>query len=87
MLLGALVTIYCENLMEHTDTLCRHNEVRTSQEAYYVSAIEPNRLMLFRGTVAVYVRTIRNTQIHFPIICTNSDRTSRETHYIGTSML
>jgi hypothetical protein len=30
------------------------NSVRTSQETYYVSATEPNRLMLFRETVAVY---------------------------------
>jgi hypothetical protein len=29
------------------------NPGRTSQEAQHVSAIEPNRLMLFRGTVAV----------------------------------
>jgi hypothetical protein len=28
--------------------------VPTSQETYYVSAIEPNRLMLFGETVAVY---------------------------------
>jgi hypothetical protein len=28
--------------------------VRTSQETYYVSATKPNRLMLFRETVAVY---------------------------------
>jgi hypothetical protein len=30
------------------------NSVRTSQETHYVSATEPNRLMLFRETVAVY---------------------------------
>jgi hypothetical protein len=30
------------------------NSVRTSQETHYVSARETNRLMLFRGTVAVY---------------------------------
>jgi hypothetical protein len=40
------------------------NSVRTSQEILYVSATEPNRLMLLRETVAVIVRTIRNTQIH-----------------------
>jgi hypothetical protein len=28
--------------------------LRTSQETHYVSATEPNRLMLFRETVAVY---------------------------------
>jgi hypothetical protein len=28
--------------------------VRTSQETHYVSATKPNRLMLFRETVAVY---------------------------------
>jgi hypothetical protein len=30
------------------------NSVRTSQETRYVSATKPNRLMLFRETVAVY---------------------------------
>jgi hypothetical protein len=30
------------------------NSVRTSQETHYVSATKPNRLMLFRKTVAVY---------------------------------
>jgi hypothetical protein len=30
------------------------NSVRTSQETHHVSATEPNRLMLFRETVAVY---------------------------------
>jgi hypothetical protein len=30
------------------------NSVRTSQETHYVSATEPNRLMLFGKTVAVY---------------------------------
>jgi hypothetical protein len=34
--------------MEHTDT------VHTSQETHYPSATKPNRLMLFRETVAVY---------------------------------
>jgi hypothetical protein len=31
-----------------------NNSVRTSQEAYYVSATKPNRLMLFREIIAVY---------------------------------
>jgi hypothetical protein len=39
---------------KHTDTPCGQNAVRTSQEAHYVSATEPNRLMLFGETVAVY---------------------------------
>jgi hypothetical protein len=30
------------------------NSVRTSQETHYVSAAKPNRLMLFRETIAVY---------------------------------
>jgi hypothetical protein len=49
MLFMETVAVYCENHTEHTDT------VRTSQETQYVSAIEPNWLMLFIG------RTIRNT--------------------------
>jgi hypothetical protein len=30
------------------------NPVRTSQETHYVSVTKPNRLMLFRETIAVY---------------------------------
>jgi hypothetical protein len=45
---GETVDSCCENRTEHTDT------VRTSQEAHYVSATEPNRLTLFGETVAVY---------------------------------
>jgi pyocin large subunit-like protein len=30
------------------------NSVRSSQETHHVSATEPNRLMLFKETVAVY---------------------------------
>jgi hypothetical protein len=33
---------------------CVGTSVRTSQETHYVSATKPNRLMLFRETVAVY---------------------------------
>jgi hypothetical protein len=35
----------------------------TSQETHYVSAIKNNRLVLFGETVAVIIRTIRNTHI------------------------
>jgi hypothetical protein len=48
MLFRETVAVYCENHTEHTDA------VRTSQETHYVSATEPNRLMLFRETIAVY---------------------------------
>jgi hypothetical protein len=45
--------------IQNTNTLCGQNavyinSVRTSQETYYVSATETNRLMMFRETVAVY---------------------------------
>jgi hypothetical protein len=39
--------IYWDNYTEHADTVC------TSKETHYVSATEPNRLMLFGETVAV----------------------------------
>jgi hypothetical protein len=48
MLFVETVAVYCENHTEHTDT------VRSSQQTHYVSATEPNRLMLFGETVAVY---------------------------------
>jgi hypothetical protein len=37
--------------------------VRTSQETYYVSATKPNRLMLFRETVAVYFENRREHSV------------------------
>jgi hypothetical protein len=49
MLFGETVAVNCENHTEHTDT------VRTSHETHYVQTTEPNRLMLFGETVAVYL--------------------------------
>jgi hypothetical protein len=59
MLFRKTVAVYCENHMEHTDTLCGQNAVyinavRTSQETHHVFATKPNRLMLFAETIAVY---------------------------------
>jgi hypothetical protein len=57
------------------------DSVRTSQEAHYHSTTEPNLLMLFGETVAVYcVRTIRNTQIH----CV-AKQYLQETHYVSAT--
>jgi thioredoxin-related protein len=56
-----------------TDLVLR-SSVRTSQETHYVSATQPNRLMLFRKTVAVYRE---NHTEH-----TDTVRTSQETHYV-----
>jgi hypothetical protein len=60
-----------ENRTEHTDT------VRTSQETHYVSATEPNRVMLFGETVAVYCE---NHMEH-----TDTVRTSQQTHYVSAT--
>jgi hypothetical protein len=61
MLFRETVAVYCENHTEHTDTLCGQNavavyinSVRTSQETHYVFDAKPNRLMLFKETVAIY---------------------------------
>jgi hypothetical protein len=42
------------------------NSVRTSQETHYVSTTKPNRLMLFRETVAVYCE---NHTEHKYVLC------------------
>jgi hypothetical protein len=42
------------------------NSVRTSQETHYISATKPNRLILFRETVAVYCE---NHTEHKDILC------------------
>jgi hypothetical protein len=65
--------------------------VCTSQETHYVSAAEPNRLMLFGETVAVYCE---NHTEHINTLCgqnardfvyKNSVRTSQETHYVSAT--
>jgi hypothetical protein len=42
------------------------SSVRTSQEGHYVSATKPNRLMLFRETIAVYCE---NHKEHINTLC------------------
>jgi hypothetical protein len=71
MLFGETVAVYCENRTEHTDT------VRTSQETHYISATEPNRLMMLGETVTVYCE---NNLEHTDIV-----RTSQETHYVSAT--
>jgi hypothetical protein len=72
-----IVAVYSENHTEQTHTLCAQNAVRTSQETHYVSATEPNRLMLFGETAAVY---FKNHTEHI-----NTARTSQETHYVSAT--
>jgi translation initiation factor IF-1 len=73
MLFAETVAVYCENHMEHKNTLCGqnadliyNNPVRTSQETNHVSATETNRLMLFAETVAVYCE---NHTEHINTLC------------------
>jgi hypothetical protein len=47
-----------ENLEARSLSKLYINPVRTSQETHYVSATKPNRLMLFRETVAVYCENL-----------------------------
>jgi hypothetical protein len=59
MLFREIIAVYCENHMEHINTLCGQNavyinSVRTPQETRYVSATKPSRLMLFREIIDVY---------------------------------
>jgi hypothetical protein len=53
------------------------NSFRTSQETHHVTATKPNRLMLFRETVAVYCE---NHMEH-----TDPVLTSQETHYVSAT--
>jgi hypothetical protein len=68
MLFGETVAVYCENRMEHTDTLW---EVSTSQKTHDDSATEPNRLILFGETFAVYCE---NRTEHTDTLCGNTSR-------------
>jgi hypothetical protein len=58
MLFGETVAVYCENHIEHTDT------VRTSQEPHYVSATEPKQLVLIREIIAFYYENPMKRRIH-----------------------
>jgi hypothetical protein len=53
------------------------SSVRTPQETHYFFAAKPNRLMLFKETVAVYCE---NHTEH-----TDTVRTSQETHYFSAT--
>jgi hypothetical protein len=63
MLFGETVAVYCENYTKHTDT------VRTSQEAQYISNLQP-------GTLTTRPQR-RSTFFYITYI--NSVRTSQET--------
>jgi hypothetical protein len=52
-------------------------KVLTSEETHYVSATEPNRLIRYGETVAVYCE---NHTEHSDTV-----RTSQETHYVSTT--
>jgi hypothetical protein len=53
-------------LLQNTWIHCVGTSVRTSQETYYLSGTEPNRLMLFGETVAVYCE---NHTEHINTLC------------------
>jgi predicted Zn-dependent protease with MMP-like domain len=57
--------------------------VRTSQETYHVSLTKPNRLMLFRETVAVYCEN--HTEHTNTLWAENSVRASQETYYVSAT--
>jgi hypothetical protein len=60
-----------------------NNSVHTSQETHYIYATKPNRLMLFRETVAVYCENHTehtNTLWAECRVLVFSVRTSQETH-------
>jgi translation initiation factor IF-1 len=73
MMFGKAVAVYCENHMEHTNTVCGQNAeflynipLCTSQEIHYIPATETNRLMLFGETAAVYCE---NSTEHTNTLC------------------
>jgi hypothetical protein len=56
--------------------------VRTSQETHYISATEPNRLMLFRETVAV---CYENRTEHTDTLCMQCFSLLKHVVYIVTT--
>jgi translation initiation factor IF-1 len=65
MLCGETVAVYCENRTEHINTVCGHFSSYLTGDTF-VSAREPNRLMLFGETVAVYCE---NRAEHINTLC------------------
>jgi hypothetical protein len=62
--------------------------VRTFQETLHVTATEPNRLMLFRETVAVYCENhteLTDTICVQNAVYTNSARASQKTHHVSAT--
>jgi hypothetical protein len=60
------------------------NSDRTSQETHYVSATKPNRLMLFRETIAVYCENHKEHIFsHAKARGTKSQNTYTHTTHIG----
>jgi hypothetical protein len=69
--------------MEHRHTLCGQDAVLTSQETNYISATEPNRLVLLGESFAVYCE---NHTEHTDTLCEQkSVRTSQETRYVSAT--
>jgi hypothetical protein len=71
MLIRETVADYCENRTEHSYTHFVQSAVYIRIQSVphrkrYVSATEPNRLMLFRETVAVYCE---NRTEHTDTLC------------------
>jgi thioredoxin-related protein len=79
MLFLERAAVYCENRTEHADTFCRLFVLHRK----YISATEPNLLMLFGETVAVYCE--KRTE-HTVTLCEqNAVRTSQETRYVSAT--
>jgi hypothetical protein len=74
---------YCENHAEHIGTHCGHNAVRTWQKTNYISATEPNRLMMFGDRVPVYCEN--HTKHTYTLCWENAVRTSQVTRYFSAT--
>jgi NhaP-type Na+/H+ or K+/H+ antiporter len=70
-------TIYLSLLISSYTLHFVSQQFLASQETHYISTTEPNRLRLFKETVAVYCE---NHTEH-----TDTVRTSQETHYVSAT--
>jgi hypothetical protein len=75
----------CSDTMDPLNTcyIIYKNSVRTSQETHYVSATKPNRLMLFRETVAVYCE---NYTEHTTTLCGQKTESVRHRKHVPSPL-
>jgi hypothetical protein len=84
MLFGETIAVYFENHTEHAYSVWAESRDFNSQEAYYVTATKPNRLMLFGERFTVY---FENHTEHTDTLCGQNLEIVPHREYITSKIL